>query len=247
MHSLALQADGKIVVGGEFTSLGGLLRNYIGRLNSDGSVDLTFNPGADTGNYGGSTYVPALAIQADGEILVLGGNFYNPAGQPSSGLARLKNPVPATQSLSYAGSTPTWMRGGASPEAWAVTFEFSTNGTAWSELGQGTRIPGGWRLSGISLPSGAIRARAFISNSFVESTLAVGGRPVIVVNDGRFGFSSNRFGFNLAGAAGQVVTIEASTDLVTWSPLQTNTLSTGLLYFSDPHSSGGGKRFYRAR
>ncbi len=60
--ALAVQADGKMVVGGFFTTLGGQARGYIGRLHADGSVDATFNPGAN-GN------VLALAVQADGKII----------------------------------------------------------------------------------------------------------------------------------------------------------------------------------
>ena len=49
---LAVQADGKILVGGSFTTLGGggtgtTTRNYIGRLNADGSLDTSFDPGAN--------------------------------------------------------------------------------------------------------------------------------------------------------------------------------------------------------
>src|SRR3990172_10311885 len=40
--ALAVQADGKIVVGGAFTTLGGQTRNYIWRLNPDGTLDVTF-------------------------------------------------------------------------------------------------------------------------------------------------------------------------------------------------------------
>jgi hypothetical protein len=42
-------------------------RNYIGRLNIDGSLDASFNPGANG-------VINALAVQADGKILV-GGTF----------------------------------------------------------------------------------------------------------------------------------------------------------------------------
>ena len=49
--TLALQPDGKIVVGGFFTMLGGggtgtTTRQRIGRLNANGTLDTTFNPGA---------------------------------------------------------------------------------------------------------------------------------------------------------------------------------------------------------
>ena len=52
VYALAVQPDGKIVVGGVFTTLGGggtgtTTRNRIGRLNADGSVDTSFNPGAN--------------------------------------------------------------------------------------------------------------------------------------------------------------------------------------------------------
>jgi uncharacterized delta-60 repeat protein len=71
VSALAIQPDGKILVGGNFTGLGGgtgmVSRSHIGRLNPDGSVDTTFDPGAGAS-------VNALAIQPDGKILV-GGTF----------------------------------------------------------------------------------------------------------------------------------------------------------------------------
>ena len=44
VFKVAMQANGKILVGGSFTQLGGWARNYIGRLNADGSLDWAFNP-----------------------------------------------------------------------------------------------------------------------------------------------------------------------------------------------------------
>jgi uncharacterized delta-60 repeat protein len=75
------QPDGKVIVGGSFTILGGQPRNYLGRLNSDGTLDQGFNPGAS-----GEVY--ALAVQPDGKIVV-GGLFTSMAGQPRKDLARL--------------------------------------------------------------------------------------------------------------------------------------------------------------
>ena len=68
--AVAVQPDGKILVGGNFTMLGGggtgtTPRNFIGRLNADGLLDTSFNPGAnDT--------VSAVVVQPDGKILVAG-------------------------------------------------------------------------------------------------------------------------------------------------------------------------------
>jgi len=45
---------------------------------------------------------------------------------------------------------------------------------------------------------------------------------VILMNDGTFGFGSNQFGFNVSALPGQVIVVEAATDLVNWTQLQTN-------------------------
>src|SRR5438445_121753 len=63
--ALSAQADGKILVGGAFPSIGCKLRANFARLNSDGTVDDSLNPGANSA-------VTSLAAQSDGKIL-LGG------------------------------------------------------------------------------------------------------------------------------------------------------------------------------
>jgi uncharacterized delta-60 repeat protein len=170
VNSLALQADGKILIGGIATVIGETRYN-LGRLNTDGTLDVAFNPGADG-------MVNSLAIQADGKILA-GGSFSTLGGQPRSYLGRLNSTIPATQSLICDGSSATWLRGGSSPEVWRTTFDYSANGTTWTNLGAGTRIPGGWQITGLSLPpSGTVRARGHtvggIHNGsawFVESNI----------------------------------------------------------------------------
>ncbi len=69
---VVVQPDGKILIGGDFTTLspnGGapVTRNRIARLNPDGTLDTAFNPNAN-----GTVY--SIAVQADGKILV-GGAF----------------------------------------------------------------------------------------------------------------------------------------------------------------------------
>src|SRR5207302_5289410 len=44
---MAIQANGQVLAGGWFTSLGGQAVNYLGRLNASGTLDSTFNAGAD--------------------------------------------------------------------------------------------------------------------------------------------------------------------------------------------------------
>ena len=81
VDSMAIQADGKIVIGGEFTVAGAFTRNHIARLNVDGSVDGTFDPNANGD-------VLCLVLQSDGKI-VLGGGFTTLGGAPQNRIARL--------------------------------------------------------------------------------------------------------------------------------------------------------------
>jgi len=78
VYATALQSDGKVVVGGLFVSYSASPVNYITRLNSDGTIDNTFNQG--TGFDGNPN---DIIIQGDGKILV-GGSFgnYNGSSMP---------------------------------------------------------------------------------------------------------------------------------------------------------------------
>ena len=45
-YEILVQPDGKILIGGNFTSVSGVTRNHIARLNPDGSLDTAFDPNA---------------------------------------------------------------------------------------------------------------------------------------------------------------------------------------------------------
>ncbi|MDP4277411.1 MAG: delta-60 repeat domain-containing protein, partial [Bacteroidota bacterium] len=79
----AIQSDGKIIIGGYFTSYNGTPRNHIARLNADGTLDNAFNPG--TGEY---SYILSIAIQSNGEIII-GGDFTSYNGTARNHIARL--------------------------------------------------------------------------------------------------------------------------------------------------------------
>ncbi|PYT00619.1 MAG: hypothetical protein DMF63_06175 [Acidobacteria bacterium] len=68
ISTATLLADGKILIGGFFTSFNGTTRNRIARLNSDGSVDTGFNPIA-----GANGSVAAIVVQQDGKYVISGG------------------------------------------------------------------------------------------------------------------------------------------------------------------------------
>jgi uncharacterized delta-60 repeat protein len=81
VYATALQPDGKILLGGQFSTVFGVPRNNIARLNTDGTVDMAFNPNANNP-------VVSIVVQADGKILV-GGSFNNIGGQTRHSIARL--------------------------------------------------------------------------------------------------------------------------------------------------------------
>lgn len=85
IFSLALQSDGKIIVGGYFTTYKGVAANNIIRLNTDGSIDATFNYGT-----GFDGVVNSIKIQSDGKILA-GGNFTSYQGATQNRLIRLNS------------------------------------------------------------------------------------------------------------------------------------------------------------
>ncbi|MCE5228192.1 hypothetical protein LLG95_01165 [bacterium] len=83
VYAVALQPDGKIVIGGDFTVYNGTPRNRIARINPDGMLDTTFNPGS-----GANEPVQSLAIQPDGKI-VAAGEFTSFNGVSRLNIARL--------------------------------------------------------------------------------------------------------------------------------------------------------------
>ncbi|HSI88216.1 MAG TPA: FG-GAP-like repeat-containing protein, partial [Pyrinomonadaceae bacterium] len=84
VFSIAVQGDGKILIGGNFTSVNGVSRLRIARLNPDGSLDNSFTP--QLGAPG--LVVSKIKLQADGKILV-GGAFSSINGVPVKNLVRL--------------------------------------------------------------------------------------------------------------------------------------------------------------
>jgi uncharacterized delta-60 repeat protein len=89
---LTIQNDGKIIIGGLFSSYNGVSCNNIARLNSDGTLDLSFNSGNGIAIDGDPLYsiVKTIAIQNDGKIII-GGSFNTYNGIYCGGIARLNS------------------------------------------------------------------------------------------------------------------------------------------------------------
>src|SRR5439155_25889870 len=109
VRAMALQDDGKLIIGGLFTRINSTNRNAIARLNSDGTLDDSFNPGA-----GADNPVYAIALLPDNKA-VIGGSFTTFNGVPRPNLSLLNtngtlntffNPVLGPNRIVYALGVP---------------------------------------------------------------------------------------------------------------------------------------------
>ena len=70
--------------------------------------------------------------------------------------------------------------------------------------------------------------------------------PVIQTDDDNFGVQTNSFGFNIAESESGLVIIETCTNLTDhiWVPVQTNSMTSNTVYFSDPDYTNHPTCFY---
>ncbi len=73
INAVLVQPDGKILIGGYFTTYNGTARRMLARLNADGTLDAGFTPPAFAAGTGWR--VESLALQVDG-LAIVGGSFY---------------------------------------------------------------------------------------------------------------------------------------------------------------------------
>ena len=85
VRAVAIQADGRIVFGGDFTNVNGVALNYLARLNPDGTLDSGFTTGLGAG---ANATVSAIALQADNRIVVAG-QFTQASGVTRNRITRL--------------------------------------------------------------------------------------------------------------------------------------------------------------
>ncbi|HYF35192.1 MAG TPA: choice-of-anchor D domain-containing protein [Prosthecobacter sp.] len=155
VKSLLPQADGRIILTGYEIS-GSVMTAKLIRIEEDGTEDTSF-----VASLAGSPY--AACMGPGGAVFVCG--IFS-IGHVT--IARLLNGPRSTQdSLTVQRTQVQWQRGDITPEASHVNFDLSEDaGATWKGLGQAARIPGGWQLSGLSLPkSGMVRGRACIVGS----------------------------------------------------------------------------------
>jgi uncharacterized delta-60 repeat protein len=260
VRTLAIQPDGKILVGGSFASLGGERRDNIGRLHADGSLDTSFNPGIQGDG------VSSFVIQSDGKILV-GGLFNMVAGHYRDDLAR----------LNADGTLDTSFNPGTDGYVYALGMQADgrvlVGGRFGTVAGQTRNNIARLNLDGSLDTSFNPGIGAYFSdvNCLVvrdDGGILVGGsfetlggqprnslgllsgnapkRPHIL-SDGSTQVSTEGFKFSFSGIAGSSIVIESSTDLVQWTAIQTNVITGGVGSFTDPAAANSPGRYYRLR
>ena len=85
VRAVARQSDGRLLIGGDFTTVNGIARNRMARLHTDGSLDTTFADGLT----GPDMAVRAIGVQPDTGVLV-GGDFREVNMVDIDGIARLQ-------------------------------------------------------------------------------------------------------------------------------------------------------------
>jgi uncharacterized delta-60 repeat protein len=89
-YAFHFQSDGKIIVAGDFATFNNTQRKGIARLNADGSLDGSFDPGSGFESIGnpGLSFVNDMTVLDDGKILVVG-NYETYDGTPRNRITRL--------------------------------------------------------------------------------------------------------------------------------------------------------------
>jgi hypothetical protein len=91
------------------------------------------------------------------------------------------------------------------------------------------------------------KGSVFVADMY-NNTIRIGfPPPAILTAAPPFGLNQGQFEFNLAGPTAQLVVVEASSNLLAWLPIWTNTFGPGGLFFADPQPPPPPPRFYRAR
>src|SRR5207248_1885637 len=197
VQSLAVEPDDRILVGGLFADINGFGRNRIARLNTNGSVDLTFDPGA--GCVGAltndATQVRSIALQQFGRILA-GGIFTSYDNQPRDNIVRLfDNAASVAYDFNQDGK-PDYVLFNAVTHQTAVWY---LNNNVFVGGAFGPTLPVNWRVVGVADFNGDNKPDYLLFNSSTRQTAIwyLSG-PTFVT--GQFG-PSIVSGYTLIGAA----------------------------------------------
>jgi uncharacterized delta-60 repeat protein len=261
INALALQTDGKILVGGYFEFSGNTPFEQLLRLNADGSKDSSFV--ADVA----SEVVMVEALALDGEHRIWAGGYYGPAPnrQESTGLLRLDTdgrisliPKLPTQGASRGGGDIigikvtaendlwiSWRYGltGASPDSNAGLARLKMAGTPDQQFLIATSSQKGVTTLVLDTDGKVFAAEG----SVLRRVLADGP----LVQDLKFEtpvkMTNGAIALSLRGQSARGFVVEASGDLQQWEAISTNASPVAAIGAIDPPAKNSQRRFYRAR
>jgi uncharacterized delta-60 repeat protein len=227
VYALAAQTDGKIFVGGDFTSIGGGDRSRIARLNRDGLVDATFLPGT-----GANAPVYSIAVQLDGKV-VIAGEFTTVSGAARNHIARLLGDSEFKGLMGQADviNGKTLQLYLATQPGGVYALQTSQDLTNWTSLSTNVAVetPTAFTDSNIA----GINPRFYRAQWLVPYLLSVDQQT----NGSLVTFSVQ---------AGQSYLIQVSNNQTDWGTLTTNSSATTKLQYFDRGAAGQLDRFYRA-
>ncbi len=133
IQTIELQSDGKILVGGFFSTFSGISVNDLIRLNSDGTLDNTFSIGTGIGP---AQYIYDLHIYPDGKILVIG-DFTSFSGVSANNIIRLNSDGSVDNTFVYGTGfdlSPSTLLGLSNDQVMVGGHFTSYNGTSINDL-----------------------------------------------------------------------------------------------------------------
>jgi uncharacterized delta-60 repeat protein len=224
VYALAAQTDGKIFVGGDFTSIGGGDRTRIARLNRDGLVDAGFLPGT-----GANAPVYSIAIQMDGKV-VIAGEFTSVSGAARNHIARLLGDSEFKGLMGLVDGQDLRIYLATQPGG-VYALQTSQDLTNWTSLS--TNVAVGTPTAFTDSNNAGINPRFYRAQWLVPYLLSVDQQT----NGSMVTFSVQ---------AGQSYLIQVSNNQTDWGTLTTNSSATTKLQYFDRGAAGQLERFYRA-
>ncbi len=241
VSQIVLQADGKLLVGGQFEAMDGVTNNALMRLNSDGTIDTSFSQA--NGAFG---RVNGILPLADGRILAVGAFAY----ATNTGVIRY---------YTNGERDPTWL-GKAPGEVYSITLlqnnkllltgngfirRFTYDGLNDTNFYTGTYFDDKFTYTAVLEPSGnvtvggdyGLRRLLLETTPQLVPTFSSGSGGAVV--NGQFQFSA------CGGMDGQTVIVQASVNLMTWVDVSTNVVTGGCISYTDPQVPALPNRYYR--
>jgi uncharacterized delta-60 repeat protein len=198
---VALQSDGKILIAGPFTTVAGKARARVARLNSDGTLDSSFDPGAGPtepsipGAPDGPAAIIDLVVDGSGKA-VMAGSFFAFDGVPGRFLARL-NVDGSVDPTFDAGKNLSRISGGSSP-GFVKRVALYPDGQL---IAIGLFATGGSKYDFVRVAVDGTVDQGFLAQGVSNATVAVQPDGRVLVGDGFVNGTNG--GLNRVNADGQ--------------------------------------------